>query len=142
MTHDMTHPFEIVDVLGNRALITRRYGDGSFDCPHCGYPVVAPAVECSHPWCAAHPGMPLKEARYILEVKAAEKRAREAERRRNRTRVERIEAERAERERAWVEVKAEVARRGACYRCAVKTFSRGRVKIVTHRKRCPLERGR
>lgn len=131
------YPETITDILGNSLPVTRTYEDGSFNCPHCGYAVVAPALECSNPWCAAHPEMPLKAAeRIVLEKrKAAEERA--ARERNLRLARERIEEERAAREADWAEVRAEVERRGACLRCAAKTFEMGRVRIVRHRKACP-----
>lgn len=135
------HPMEIVDRLGNRRLITRRYGDGSFDCPHCSYPVVAPALECAHPWCPAHPEMPIGAAESIVLKREADAAERERVRRNIRLARERIKAEAIERKAAWDKVRHVVAERGACLRCAARSFGTGGLgtKIVRHRKPCPLE---
>lgn len=134
----MSAPTEIVDVLGNRCPITRRYEDGSFDCPHCSYPVLVPAVECGNPWCLAHPDYPVERAREEVERRAADAREREARERNLRLARERIEEERVTRAAAWKEFKAEVERRGACRRCAARSFERGKAKMIRHRGPCPL----
>jgi hypothetical protein len=134
-------PIEVVDVLGNRLPIARRYGDGSFDCPHCHYPVVVPALECSNPWCPANPAMPKEAAAEILRKAAAEERDRRERAEMLAASRRRVEEERAHRAAVFAELMKTVEAAGACKRCAIRAWERsGRPKVVRHRKPCPLEK--
>lgn len=133
------YPAEIVNVLGTALPVERTYRDGSFDCPHCGYAVVAPALECANPWCPAYPGMPVEAAEGIVlkrEVEVAEKaaRVRVAELARLR-----ITEEQVRNARAYAALMRKARHLGACECCAAHDFRTGKSepRMVVHRKPCP-----
>ena len=128
----------ITTVLGDSREAKRTYPDGSFDCPYCTYPIIAPVTQCSNPWCEAHPKL---SAEALIAIRA-DKAAHAAEVSRweamNRIRIA-AAAQRAEAHRQWErEQVAEAKRRGACLRCL---FQSGweRVKFIRHRGRCPKQ---
>lgn len=127
----------VTDVLGRELPVLRFYGDGSFDCPHCGYPVCAADgldLAKHNPWCFAHPHYPAEKAREVLQERER-KAAEEADRLHTRriclaAAKERQEREARERQEKITDAKA----RGVCVTCLVKSGYRTEVK---HRKACP-----
>lgn len=135
------YPTEIVNVLGTSLPVARTYGDGSFDCPHCSYPVVAPALECEHPYCVAHPDYPVEAAREALAKHEREEAEKAARCRTAALATQRLMNERAERARDFSLLMLECERSGACKACAAKDLRIGREpRMVKHRKPCPLGR--
>lgn len=132
------YPTEIVNVLGSLLPVERTYGDGSFDCPHCGYPVLAPALDCSNPWCLAHPDYPVDAARveHTRRVALADEAAARA--RNAAMATKRLMEEQAERARDFSLLMLECERTGACKVCAMEDRRVGRkIRMVKHRKACP-----
>ena len=125
----------IANVLGEEKEVTQYYGDGSYDCPHCHYPVRADEGlgPCRNPWCLANPGVPVEWAKK-QQAEWTEKAQKEAERRRNHElAMERI----AEWKQVEGELRTEKLERakaeGYCLRCLVKSSFR---KQVRHRHGC------
>ena len=128
----------VTDVLGNQRLIERVYGDGSFDCPFCAYPVMTPGTTCNNPWCPAHPDCPPAEAKAIYakrEKAVADEARRKAEHART---MQRIAEEKQAREEFRQAAYAEARERGSCLRCLFDPY--GRVKHIKHRGPCPKEK--
>lgn len=127
----------VTDVLGTELPVVHYYGDGSYDCPHCFYPVRADeglSLEKHNPWCIAHPGYPVDRARETL---AERDRTRQEEARRKRDhelKMKQIDewnqTQREERTRKLHEAQAQ----GYCIVCLSRS---GFCKQVKHRKACP-----
>lgn len=124
----------VVNVLGECRPITRRYADGSIECPFCCYP--HNLESCPNPQCEANPRMPAaaiteRREQARKQKEEAEQRRRNAEWQREYHRQNQAAAE------TWrAEQVEEANRRGACLRCL---FQAGwqRVKFVRHRGACP-----
>lgn len=128
---------QLTNVLGETRPVTRRYEDGSFDCPFCPYAVIVPATTCTNPWCTACPTMPVEAARKIEADHAAKLKA-EADAKALRESIARTHAlQAAERAKAKREAEAEAARRGACLACLWPRGEFSKPKFIVHRGRCP-----
>jgi hypothetical protein len=123
----------IANVLGAERAVVRTYEDGSYDCPWCSHPVVAPASACVNPWCVANPRMPVA---YAERVEATERKRREEEERRQRdskAALERIQEGRTA-EFEWRErARQEARRRGTCTRYECLFRPGGKLRFVKHR---------
>lgn len=127
----------VTNVLGEALPATHFYGDGSYDCPHCGYAVRADtgfSLREHNPWCFAHPEYPLEKA--VQErAKQQAKQQEEAQHRKNHQwtmeRIERQRKQQAEEQAAKVQA---ARQRGVCITCLVRSNFR---KEVKHRKGCP-----
>ena len=131
----MTHT--VTDVLGVELLVTKFYGDGSYDCPHCGYPIRADegfSMAKHNPWCLATPGYPPDKAAEEKR-KRAEKRSEEERRQRDHEEKMRFMEEwnRTKNEERTAKLRAAEAQ-GYCVTCLVRSGFR---KMVKHRKQCP-----
>jgi hypothetical protein len=129
----------VTSVLGTELQVTRYYGDGSYDCPHCGYAIRADEGlgPCHNPWCVANPLMPVDRAHKLL-AERAERTRQEAERKRNHElSMRRIEEwKRVEHETRTAKLLA-AREAGYCIACLVHSSYR---KQVRHRGVCPRER--
>jgi hypothetical protein len=128
----------VTDVLGTSKPVARYYGDGSFDCPHCSYPVRADqglSLEAHNPWCIANPAYPVDSAlQFVADRERKEQE--EAERRRSRdASIARAEEYRQSQERTRTAKLLDAKARGLCVTCLVRSDFR---KEVKHRKACPL----
>lgn len=124
----------VTNVLGTTRRATRFYGDGSYDCPHCGYPIRADRnfQPCDNPWCIANPLMPVDSARKILAdvaAKAEEERQRKFNHESAMRRIQEENERRADAYRAmWQLAKDE----GYCFGCLSRSDGRRKVR---HRDR-------
>ncbi len=130
---------EVANVLGTSLEVTRFYGDGSYDCPHCQYAIRADEGlgPCRNPWCIANPLMTPDAARTVLAKRDAALRE-ESERKRNHAAsMARIAEWKETSERKRTAKLNDAREQGYCIRCLVKSDFR---KQVRHRLECPLTR--
>lgn len=127
----------VTDVLGNIKEVTRTYGDGSYDCPHCNNPIRADEGlgPCKNPWCIANPSMPVDAARALFEKAEAKRKEDEQRKRNHQLALERIENDRVTRNEAIAKAEQEATKKGQCLRCLRRSDYR---KGIKHRGQCPL----
>lgn len=129
----------ITDVLGNMLPVTRYYGDGSYDCPHCGYAIRADEGlgPCRNPWCIANPLVSPESARKILADRAT-KATDEARRKQDHeSAMQRIADWQAKEKEERTAALLAAREKGLCITCLVRSHYR---KEVRHRKACPYAR--
>src|SRR6266404_3799368 len=121
--------YHVRTVLGDTRPVVRWYGDGSANCPYCGYALSAERGEIRDGACHAAE----RERRATL----ARERTAEAERARWRTEYA---AERAAEHQAWLDATyAEARRRGACLACVIAPGWE-RARFVRHRQPAACQR--
>src|SRR5437899_7336574 len=130
--------YHVRTVLGDTRPVVRWYGDGSANCPYCGYALSAERGEirdgaCRNPACDAHPDYPPERLAAQREKRAVQARERTAEAERARWRRE-YAAERAGEHQAWLDATyAEARRRAACLACVIAPGWE-RARFVRHRR--------
>ncbi len=136
--------YHVRTVLGDTRPVVRWYGDGSANCPYCGYALSAERGEirdgaCHNPWCDANPNYSPACLAAERERRATLARERTAEAERARWRTE-YAAERAAEHQAWLDATyAEARRRGACLACVIAPGWE-RARFVRHRQPAACQR--
>lgn len=130
------------DCLGRERAIEKRWPDGSYNCPFCGYATRGEAG-CPNPACFARvdPPFPVEMAREMLAK--VEERERELVERieRHKRALARIESDKAAMFDRCRQISTEAESRGACVHCALESARFGRTpKYTKHRNGCPRER--
>src|SRR5882724_10820358 len=85
--------YHVRTVLGDTRPVRRWYGDGSANCPYCGYALSAGRGEirdgaCHNPWCDANPSYTAERLTAVRAERAAREREQAAEAERARWRGE------------------------------------------------------
>jgi hypothetical protein len=130
--------YQVRTVLGDTRPVVRWYGDGSANCPYCGYALSAERGEirdgaCHNPWCDANPSYAAERLVSARAERAAREREQAAEAERMRWRRE-YAAHRATDHQAWLDATyAEARRRGACLACVIAPGWE-RARFVRHRR--------
>jgi hypothetical protein len=120
----------VMSCLGETREVTKTYGDGSHECPFCGYPLMP---RCENPWCPADKPASTRPAFEEQARKLAERCAEEEARKRNReyAMLALVESWRqAAAERSTFIIKVHAA--GGCLRCS----DQYRDKVRRHRGEC------
>jgi len=125
----------ITNVLGESKTVTRRYEDGSFDCPFCHNAVITPGTECVNPWCEANRYMPIPHLLARREKEEAERKDKEQRERNHQWAMERRQQEIETENEIRREAIDRGKREGLCLDCMFK--SPYRITFVKHRKLCP-----
>jgi hypothetical protein len=131
-----TLTLSITDVLGNTLPVLNFYGDGSYDCPHCHYPIRADEGlgPCKNPWCIANPQMPVDAANKIPADRERKRMEEERRKHDHEMAMQRIQEWNETRDRERTTKLLAAKEQGYCLTCLIRSNYR---KEVKHRKSCP-----